>query len=159
MVLKYICILFILMVGCSSNTNMYENKDSLNFSLVSEKLFYDVKYDFVEVIVKYKVENYNVFVSKKDMSIEFYNSTVTKRIKDMGWEKVKSTYENQDIYCYDEKNEMAILYPTKQNYSSKDGKNGFSITKKYLDYWVVYYRFKDDGTNNCKYLTLTLGQR
>ena len=38
------------MVGCSSNTNMYENKDSLNFSLVSEKLFYDVKYDFVEVI-------------------------------------------------------------------------------------------------------------
>lgn len=100
------------MVGCSSNTNMYENKDSLNFSLVSEKLFYDVKYDFVEVIVKDKVENYNVFVSKKDMSIDFYNSAVTKRIKDMGWKKVKSTYENQDIYCYDEKNEMAILYPT-----------------------------------------------
>ena len=91
---------------------MYENKDSLNFSLVSEKLFYDVKYDFVEVIVKDKVENYNVFVSKKDMSIDFYNSAVTKRIKDMGWKKVKSTYENQDIYCYDEKNEMAILYPT-----------------------------------------------
>jgi hypothetical protein len=108
---------------------MYENKDSLNFSLVSEKLFYDVKYDFVEVIVKDKVENYNVFVSKKDMSIDFYNGAVTKRIKDMGWKKVKSTYENQDIYCYDEKNEMAILYPTKQNYSSKDCKNGFSIKK------------------------------
>lgn len=88
MVLKYICILFVLMVGCSSNTNMYENKDSLNFSLVSEKLFYDVKYDFVEVIVKDKVENYNVFVSKKDMSIDFYNSAVTKRIKDMGWKKL-----------------------------------------------------------------------
>lgn len=88
MVLKYICILFILMVGCSSNTNIYENKDSLNYSLVSEKLFYDVKYDFVEVIVKDKVENYNVFVSKKDMSIDFYNSAVTKRIKVMGWKKL-----------------------------------------------------------------------
>lgn len=83
-------------------------------------------------------------MSKSDFEVNIEKELLVK-----GWIKIHPLFDDQNIYCYDEKNELSIIYPTKDHYVNNSG-DSMDVSKENLDKWIIFYRYNMYGNTNCE---------
>ena len=61
----------------------------------------------------------SLYINKQDLSINFLNNEIEKKILQKGWKKQGADFEDQKLYCYGKRNRFSILYPRKEIYTNK----------------------------------------
>lgn len=145
---KYLIFVCILM-SVSSCAIKNDKRDRVNFEELSKALFssYDYRYEMHNS--KETSDGSNVYILKDKMSKDEFENVVEKKLFEKGWKKIPALFDDQYLYCYDRKNVISIVYPTRVNYQNVDG-NSMSIGDGNLDKWVVFYGYNVYGTTNCK---------
>lgn len=90
----------------------------------------------------------NVYVGKKDMPIQLFNSLIVEKIKKDGWVGKKAEFEDQQIYCHGANNSMSIIYPRKVIYTNDSG-GVINIKNEDLDKWVISFMYNSKGLKEC----------
>ncbi|OBY76242.1 hypothetical protein NG55_03250 [Acinetobacter gyllenbergii] len=126
--------------GCNNDSN------EIDVKMEVERIFKNYNYDFKEGMKRGSVSYYNIFVSKQDLSLDEFE--MVKRVIEKKWKLVYFS-EDQYVFCYDNYNQMTILYPRKVEYFDKFGQKLY-IKSSSLDKWGVSLKYIQDGTSYCK---------
>ena len=141
----YIFILLFI-VGCAVKN---DRKDRVNFEELSKELFSSYGYRYEMHNSKETSDGSNVYISKDKMSKEDFENVVENKLINKGWRKIPALFDDQYMYCFDRKNAISIVYPTRVNYRNEEG-NSMSVGDWNLDKWVISYVYNVYGTTNCK---------
>ena len=146
--LKYLLIIFSLV--CISGCTVKNNKsDRVNFEELLEELFSKYSYKTEVSFYKEELDVSNAYIPKNKMSKSNFEVNIEKELLVKGWIKIHPLFDDQNIYCYDEKNELSIIYPTKDHYVNNSG-DSMDVSKENLDKWIILYRYNMYGNTNCE---------
>ncbi|KQX02288.1 hypothetical protein ASC84_17070 [Acinetobacter sp. Root1280] len=140
-VIMIFCNIFI--SGCTIKNNR------VNFEELSKELFSSYGYRYEMHNSKETSDGSNVYISKDKMSKEDFENVVENKLINKGWRKISALFDDQYMYCFDRKNAISIVYPTRVNYRNEEG-NSMSVGDWNLDKWVISYVYNVYGTTNCK---------
>lgn len=140
-------VIFLTLLCLSCAKRIEENH--INYEELAYDLFNHYGYEFNSIMPKEESDFGEIYIDKKSMSINEYNSYVRKEIKVKGWVEVKPEFEDQDIYCLGRTNMITVLYPRKKTYTDKYGSNIYIEDSK-MGKWIIYYYNNNYGVDGCK---------
>lgn len=143
--LIFTCITILL----SSCTVKNDRLDRVNFEELLEELFSKYSYKTEVSFYKEELDVSNAYIPKNKMSKSDFEVNIEKELLVKGWIKIQPLFDDQNIYCYDEKNELSIIYPTKDHYVNNSG-DSMDVSKENLDKWIILYRYNMYGNTNCE---------
>lgn len=147
MVKKLLIIFYLICVGGCTVKN--DRHDRVDFEKLSKELF--SSFDYITEVSFYKneLDVTNLYFDKSNLTKKQFDQRIESSLLNKGWKKIPPLFEDQVIYCFDEKNEMSVVYPEKEYYLNKNG-DSMSIKKENLDKWIVLFRYNMYGDNNCE---------
>lgn len=137
---------FLILQGCNSVKKNYMEENEVDVKKESQSIFGNYNYELKEGMQRGFANYYNIFISKKDLSlVEFgkIKNNIEKR-----W-KLVYVSEDQYVFCYNRFNQMTVIYPNRMEYYDKFGEKIY-IRSESLDKWIISLKYIKDGTSYCK---------
>jgi hypothetical protein len=134
----------LLLLGCIAKN---DKKDRFNFEKILDNILVDVNYTKEVSFNKNELDVSTIFVKVEDDKNKF-KEKFERLVNKEKFIKVESLFVDQDVYCYDKKNEIKITLPKKQLYKNENG-NTMEIDKENLDKVIITYRYNMYGTTSC----------
>lgn len=147
--LKYLIIFSLIYIsGCTVKNNKNNKSDRVNFEELSKELFSSFGYTTKVIFHKEELDLINIYISKSKMTKNDFKKNIESVLLEKGWVEIPSDFDDQFIYCFDKKNALEVLYPTKEYYGDDNG-NSIDVDKDSLDKWIVTFNYNMYGMTSC----------
>lgn len=133
--------LSILLVGCNVKN---DKKNRFDFEGMLEPFLLATKYTKEVSFNKNELDVSTIFIKKT----KFEKSEFEKLLFKNDFKKIKPMFDDQDIYCFDEFNQLTITDPKKSFYKNLSG-NVMEVDRNNLDKVIILYRYNMYGIDGC----------